>query len=84
MLWARLFRVIKIICAVANWLCCRALPFVCEKARAGVVDGAVPLVGCALKVAVSVLLIGHQNATVRTGWDYLQAAYVVLSVVDLV
>ena len=35
-----------------------------QKARAGVLDGAVPLIGCALKVAVSVLLIGHQSATV--------------------
>ena len=35
-----------------------------QKARAGVLDGTVPLIGCALKVAVSVLLIGHQSATV--------------------
>ena len=73
MLLARLFRVFKVICAVANWLC-RALPFTCEKARAGVLDDAAPLIGCALKVAVSVLLICHRKATVRMGWDYLQAA----------
>ena len=84
MLRARLFRIIKIICAVAKWSCCRALPFVCEKARAGVVDDAAPSIGCALKVAVSVLLICHRSATVRMGWDYLQAVCFVLSVVDLV